>query len=46
MIKKIPDGWQVTSKDGRNLGIYKTRAEAEERLRKVEFFKRNKGKNL
>lgn len=44
MIKRIPDGWQVVSEDGRNLGTYKTRAEAEARLKQIEILKRNKGK--
>jgi hypothetical protein len=37
-------GYKVLSKKGSNLGgPYKTRAEAEKRLRQVEFFKRRKG---
>ncbi|HXN26317.1 MAG TPA: hypothetical protein VN902_04295 [Candidatus Acidoferrales bacterium] len=45
MIKKVKDGYKVVSeKKGKNLGgPYKTRAEAEKRLRQVEFFKHNKG---
>ena len=40
MIKKVKGGYQVFSSRGRNMGgPYKTRAEAEERLRQVEFFK-------
>jgi len=43
MIKKVKDGYKVVSeKKGKNLGgPYKTRAEAEKRLRQVEFFKHN-----
>jgi hypothetical protein len=45
MIKKVKEGYKVVSeKKGKNLGgPYKTRAEAEKRLRQVEIFKHNKG---
>lgn len=44
MIKKVSDGYKVVSHKGKNLGgPYKTRAQAEKRLRAVEFFKRKKG---
>jgi hypothetical protein len=45
MIKKLRDGYKVVSeKKGKNLGgPYKTREEAEKRLRQVEFFKHSKG---
>ena len=40
MIRKIKEGYRVVSeKSGRNLGTYKTKDEAKERLRQVEFFK-------
>ena len=40
MIKKIKDGYRVVSeKSGRNFGTYKTKEEAKERLRQVEYFK-------
>jgi phosphosulfolactate synthase (CoM biosynthesis protein A) len=40
MIKKVKEGFKVTSEKGKNLGgPYKTREEAEKRLRQVEFFK-------
>ena len=44
MIEKCPDGYYVVlEKAGKNLGgPYKTRAEAEERLRRVEYFKHKK----
>ena len=44
MIVKREDGYYVISeKTEKNLGgPYKTRAEAEKRLRQVEFFKRQK----
>jgi hypothetical protein len=46
MIVKRKDGYHVLSeKTRRNLGgPYKTRAEAEKRLRQVEFFKHVKPK--
>lgn len=45
MIKKVKGGYKVLSeKTGKNLGgPYKTREEAQKRLRQVEFFKRRKG---
>ena len=40
MIKKIGNGYKIYSKEGKNLGgPYATRAEAEKRLREVEYFK-------
>ena len=43
MIRKTRDGYKVLSEKDKNLGgPYKTRAEAEKRLRQVEFFKRRK----
>jgi hypothetical protein len=44
MIKKVAGGYKVLSEDGKkNLGRpYKTKKEAEKRLRQVEYFKRNK----
>ncbi len=44
MIKKVAGGYMVVSSKGKNLGgPYRTRKEAENRLRQVEFFKRKKG---
>lgn len=45
MIKKVKGGYNVLSeKKHKNLGgPYKTKAEAEKRLRQVEYFKHNKG---
>jgi len=44
MIKKVSGGYKVVSKKGKNLGgPYKTKEEAQKRLRQVEFFK-HKGK--
>ncbi|MBI2817369.1 MAG: hypothetical protein HYX72_10555 [Acidobacteria bacterium] len=43
MIKKVKDGYQVLSEKGKNLGgPYKTKEEAEKRLRQVEYFKHKK----
>lgn len=44
MIKKVKGGYQVVSESGKkNLGgPYKTKEEAQKRLRQVEYFKRNK----
>jgi hypothetical protein len=44
MIKKVEGGYKVLSENGKkNLGgPYKTKQEAEKRLRQVEFFKHNK----
>jgi hypothetical protein len=44
-IKKISDGYRLESKTtGRSLGTYKTKAEAQERERQIQYFKRMKGK--
>jgi hypothetical protein len=44
MIRKVKGGYKVLSSKGRNLGgPYKTKGEAEKRLRQVEFFKHAKG---
>jgi hypothetical protein len=44
MIKKVSGGYRVLSEKGKNLGgPYKSKKEAEKRLRQVEYFKRNKG---
>ena len=44
MIRKVKSGYRVVSEKGKNLGgPYKSRAEAERRLRQVEFFKHRKG---
>jgi hypothetical protein len=44
MIKKVTGGYKVLSEDGKkNLGgPYKTKKEAEKRLRQVEYFKHRK----
>jgi hypothetical protein len=44
MIKKTADGYKVLSEKGKNLGgPYKSKKEAEKRLKQVEYFKHNKG---
>lgn len=45
MIKKVAGGYKVLSENGKkNLGgPYKTKKEAEKRLKQVEFFKHRKG---
>jgi len=42
MIKKSGDNYVVLSSDGKVLGTYKTRKEADERLRQIEYFKNKK----
>jgi hypothetical protein len=43
MIKKLQNGkYRLLSKSGKNLGTFKTRKEAEEHEREVNFFKRKK----
>jgi hypothetical protein len=39
MIKKIYNKYRIVSLQGKNLGEYKTKKEAEERLRQIEYFK-------
>lgn len=44
MIKKVKGGYKVLSENGKNMGgPYKSKAQAEKRLRQVEFFKHRKG---
>ena len=43
MIKKVSGGYRVLSEKGKNLGgPYKTKKEADKRLKQVEFFKHKK----
>ena len=45
-IRKLPNGkYRVVSRKGKNLGTYKTKEEAKNRLRAVEFFKHKKASN-
>ena len=44
MIKKVKGGYKVMSEGGKNLGgPYKSKTQAQRRLRQVEFFKRSRG---
>lgn len=43
MIRKIKGGYQVVAESGRNMGTYKTKEEAQKRLRQIEYFKHVKG---
>jgi hypothetical protein len=44
MIRKTKEGYKVLSEKGKNLGgPYKSKVEAQKRLRQVEYFKHNKG---
>jgi hypothetical protein len=44
VIKKVKGGYKVLSEKGKNLGgPYKSKEEAEKRLRQVELFKHRKG---
>jgi len=44
MVRKTGKGYKVVSHKGKNLGgPYKTKKEADERLREVEYFKHKKG---
>ena len=44
MIRKTAEGYMVKSEKGKNLGgPYKSRGDAEKRLRQVEYFKHRKG---
>lgn len=43
-IKPVKGGFRLVSKKGRNLGTFKTRAEAKKREKEVQFFK-HKGKS-
>lgn len=39
MIRKVKDGWRVVSHTtGKNLGTYKTKKEAQQRLRQIKYF--------
>lgn len=43
MIKKTSKGYQVLSEKGKNLGgPYKSKEEAQERLREIEYYKSHK----
>ena len=43
MIRKVKGGYRVIGhKSGRNMGTYKTKKQAEERLRQIKHFSRGK----
>jgi hypothetical protein len=42
MIKKIKGDYRVVAESGRNMGTYKTEAEAKKRLQQIEYFKHRK----
>ncbi|HLC66136.1 MAG TPA: hypothetical protein VJK52_00675 [Candidatus Nanoarchaeia archaeon] len=42
MIRKVKEGYRVVSEKGRNMGTYKTLAEAKKRLQQIEYFKHRK----
>ncbi len=46
MIRKIKGGYRVVSEKGRNMGTYKTKEEAQKRLRQIEYFKHLKTKGV
>jgi len=43
--RSADDVWCVYSEKGRLLGRYKTKKEAEKRLRQIEFFKHKRGES-
>jgi len=43
MIKKSGSQYQVQSESGKPMGKYRSRAEAELRIRQIEYFKHKKG---
>lgn len=42
MIRKVKEGYRLLSHAGKNLGTFKTRAEAEKHEREVKMFKHMK----
>lgn len=45
-IVKEKSKWCVKSEKGKNMGCYKSKAEAKKRLQQIEFFKHKKGELL
>ncbi len=39
MIRKVKYGYRVVAESGRNMGTYKTKEEAEKRLKQIEILK-------
>jgi len=46
MIKKTSRGFEVVAKTGRTMGIYKSKAAADVRLKQIELFKKNAAARL
>lgn len=44
MVKKTSSGYKVVSQKGKNLGEYKTKKAAQNRLKDIEMFKHMKPK--
>jgi hypothetical protein len=44
MIKKIGNKYRVVSHTGRNLGTYRSKKAAKNRMRVIEFFKHKKSR--
>lgn len=42
VVQRIGDEWCVLSEKGKRLGCFKTRKEAQDRLREIEYFKHKK----
>jgi hypothetical protein len=42
MIRKVKNGYRVVAESGRNMGTYKSLAEAKKPLKQIEFFKHKK----
>jgi predicted Zn-ribbon and HTH transcriptional regulator len=42
VVQRIGDEWCVLSEKGKRLGCFKTRKEAQDRLREIEYFKHQK----
>lgn len=42
MIRKVKGGYRLVSKEGKNLGTFKTREEAVKREKQVQYFKHKK----
>ncbi len=43
-IRKVKAGYRLVSKNGKNLGTYKSKDGAKQREREVEYFKKAKAK--
>jgi hypothetical protein len=45
VVQKMGNEWCVLSEEGKKLGCYPSRKQAEERLREIEYFKHKKDNN-